>query len=119
MDCADQNPMPDAANFRRSPEVVMRLARMGSFHQTRLSFMRSLLRRLKKEDWKFKRNLWAINEQAQGIADFQRIVSQGLNAHLLQWKGIEATEKLAASSNAKVVVIGSGDSGLPLILGNN
>ena len=46
----------------------MRLARMGSFHQTRLSFMRSLLRRLKNEDWKFKRNLWAIDEQGFGRA---------------------------------------------------
>ena len=44
--------------------------------------------------------------EAQGIADFQRIVAQGLNAQLLEWKGIEATEKLAGSSNAKVVVIG-------------
>src|SRR5439155_984716 len=41
--------------------------------------------------------------EAQGIADFQRIVAQGLNAQLLEWKGIEATEKLAGSSNAKVV----------------
>ena len=36
---------------------------------------------------------------------------------LLTWKGIEGTEKLAPSTNAKVVVIGSGGSGLPLILG--
>jgi regulator of protease activity HflC (stomatin/prohibitin superfamily) len=56
--------------------------------------------------------------EAQGIADFQRIVSSGLTPELLRWKGIEATEKLAASSNAKVVVIGSGKDGLPLILGN-
>jgi prohibitin 1 len=55
--------------------------------------------------------------EAQGIADFQRIVAQGLNAQLLEWKGIEATEKLASSSNAKVVVIGSSKNGLPLILG--
>ena len=55
--------------------------------------------------------------EAQGIADFQKIVSQGLNAQLLQWKGIEATEQLAGSQNAKVVVIGSGKDGLPLILG--
>ena len=68
MNCADQNPMPSAAKFRRPPEVVMRLARMGSFFQTRLSFMRSLLRRLKREDWKFKRNLWAIDEQGFGRA---------------------------------------------------
>jgi regulator of protease activity HflC (stomatin/prohibitin superfamily) len=56
--------------------------------------------------------------EAQGIADFQRIVSTGLTPELLRWKGIEATEKLAGSQNAKVVVIGSGKDGLPLILGN-
>jgi len=56
--------------------------------------------------------------EASGISDFQRIVAQGISQQLLTWKGIEATEKLAASSNAKVVVIGSGSNGLPLILGN-
>lgn len=55
--------------------------------------------------------------EAQGIADFQRIVSLGLNDNMLKWKGIEATEKLAESANAKVVVIGAGKDGLPLILG--
>ena len=57
--------------------------------------------------------------EAAGIRDFQRIVSQGLSRQYLTWKGIEATEKLAASDNAKVVVIGSGSDGLPLILGGN
>lgn len=56
--------------------------------------------------------------EAQGIADFQRIVAQGISAQLLEWKGIEATEKLATSTNAKVVVIGSSKSGLPIILGD-
>ena len=56
--------------------------------------------------------------EAQGISDFQKIVSQGISHQLLQWKGIEATEKLATSTNAKVVVIGSGSDGLPIILGN-
>ncbi|MEW6754572.1 MAG: prohibitin family protein [Candidatus Latescibacterota bacterium] len=55
--------------------------------------------------------------EAQGVADFQRIVTSGISEPLLIWKGIEATEKLAASSNSKVVVIGAGKSGLPLILG--
>ncbi|MFQ5777309.1 MAG: prohibitin family protein [Terriglobia bacterium] len=55
--------------------------------------------------------------EAAGIRDFQRIVAQGISQQLLTWKGIEATEKLAASSNAKVVVIGSGRGGLPIILG--
>lgn len=53
--------------------------------------------------------------EGQGIADFQKIVSEGLNKELLQWKGIEATEKLAGSANAKVIVVG-GKDGLPLIL---
>jgi regulator of protease activity HflC (stomatin/prohibitin superfamily) len=55
--------------------------------------------------------------EAQGIADFQRIVTAGISEPLLQWKGIEATEKLAESSNSKVIVIGGGKTGLPLILG--
>ena len=36
--------------------------------------------------------------EAQGVADFQRIVAQGISPQLLEWKGIEATEKLATSS---------------------
>jgi len=54
--------------------------------------------------------------EAQGIADFQRIVAAGISEQLLRWKGIEATEKLANSQNAKVVIIGSGKDGLPIIL---
>jgi regulator of protease activity HflC (stomatin/prohibitin superfamily) len=57
--------------------------------------------------------------EAKGIADFQRIVSAGLTKSLLEWKGIEATEKLAESPNAKVVIIGAGESGLPVILGRD
>ena len=57
--------------------------------------------------------------EAQGIADFQRIVATGISPQLLEWKGIEATEKLAMSQNTKVVVIGNPKSGLPIILGND
>jgi len=55
--------------------------------------------------------------EAAGVRDFQKIESEGINDQLLRWKGIEATEGLAQSENAKVVVIGSGKDGLPLILG--
>ncbi len=55
--------------------------------------------------------------EAQGVADFQRIVAQGISQQLLEWKGIEATEKLALSPNTKIVVIGNPKSGLPIILG--
>ncbi len=54
--------------------------------------------------------------EARGIADFQVVVSQGISDKLLLWKGIEATQELAKSTNSKVVIIGAGKSGLPVIL---
>jgi len=54
--------------------------------------------------------------EAQGISDFQTIVSSGISDQLLRWKGVEATEKLANSPNTKVIIIGSGKDGLPVIL---
>ena len=56
--------------------------------------------------------------EAKGIADFQKIVSSGITETLLRWKGIEATQRLAESPNSKVIIIGSGKDGLPIILGN-
>jgi prohibitin 1 len=53
--------------------------------------------------------------EAQGIQDFQRIISQGLSEQLLRWKGIETTRALAESNNSKLVIVG-GKDGLPLIL---
>ncbi len=53
---------------------------------------------------------------ATGIRDFQDIVSEGISDELLKWRGIEATHVLARSTNPKVVVIGSPEEGLPLIL---
>ena len=55
--------------------------------------------------------------EAQGIRDFNKTVAEGISDNFLRWKGIEATMSLAASNNAKVVVIGSGKDGLPIILG--
>ncbi len=55
--------------------------------------------------------------EAQGIQDFQRIIAMGLSQQILEWKGIEATQKLAESPNTKIVVVGNPKNGLPLILG--
>ncbi len=60
-----------------------------------------------------------VRIEAQGKADANRILSASLTDKILQDKGIDATLKLAESPNAKIVVVGSGDDGLPLILGNN
>ena len=56
---------------------------------------------------------------AEGKAAANRILSASLTDKILQEKGIEATLQLSKSPNAKVVVVGGGDGGLPIILGNN
>lgn len=53
--------------------------------------------------------------EAQGIKDFQNIVTQGISDKLLEWKGIEATVALASSSNSKIVIVGNTKTGLPLV----
>ena len=55
---------------------------------------------------------------AEGKANANRILNSSLTSNILRDKGIEATLKLAESPNSKVVVVGSGEDGLPLILGN-
>lgn len=55
--------------------------------------------------------------EATGIKKFQDIVSEGITPDLLKWKGIEATLQLSESNNAKVVIIGNSEDGMPIILG--
>ena len=57
--------------------------------------------------------------EAEGISAFNEIINASLSNQILKQRGIEATLELAKSQNAKVVIIGSGDDGMPLILGNN
>lgn len=57
--------------------------------------------------------------EAEGIAAFNQIINSSLTEQILKQRGIEATLELSKSPNAKVVVVGGGKEGLPLILGNN
>src|SRR5260370_24596423 len=72
------------------------------------------MRRVERE----KRESERKKIEGEGIRDFQQTVSQGISESYLRWRGIEATLQLSQSTNAKVVVIGSGKDGLPIILGN-
>ena len=56
--------------------------------------------------------------EAEGISEFQRIVTKGISDSYLRWRGIEATLQLAQSSNSKIVIVGNSKDGLPIILGN-
>jgi hypothetical protein len=66
---------PGAGDIRqaplRNPQTVMRLARMGAFHQSRLSFMRVLLRRLKSEGWIIDRPVFDIDDRGVGVATYR------------------------------------------------
>ncbi|WP_339652337.1 prohibitin family protein [uncultured Maribacter sp.] len=66
-----------------------------------------------------KKEAEKVTIEAQGKADANRILSASLNDQILKDKGIDATLKLAESPNSKVVIVGGGGEGLPLILGNN
>jgi regulator of protease activity HflC (stomatin/prohibitin superfamily) len=55
--------------------------------------------------------------EARGFREANDIVSRSLNPQILKWKGIEATLALSTSTNSKVVVVGTGSEGLPIILG--
>ncbi len=62
---------PDVSAFRRPADVVMRLARMGSAHPSRLSFLRVLLRRIKSEGWQIDRPLWQVDANGVGRAVYR------------------------------------------------
>ncbi|WP_343079137.1 hypothetical protein [Ostreiculturibacter nitratireducens] len=66
-------PHPDrkAALPLRPPSEVMRLARMGSAHPTRLSFLRVLLRRVRNEGWRFDRPVWEVDANGVGRAVYR------------------------------------------------
>lgn len=57
--------------------------------------------------------------EANGIAEFQKIVNRTITPQLLKWKGVEATQEISKSQNSKVIVIGNGDGDLPIILGGD
>lgn len=56
--------------------------------------------------------------EAEGIRKFQDIIRPGLSDNYLRWRGIEATQKLAESTNSKMILFGQGPTGLPLIMGD-
>ncbi len=85
------------------------IARLSSTTRSRSTSIASSERR---------RNQRRKQIEANGIAAFQRTVSEGISDSYLRWRGIEATLALAQSKNSKIVIIGGGKDGLPIILGN-
>ena len=73
MSVLQQSASSDISAFRRPPSQVMRLARMGSAHPTRLSFLRVVLRRMVTESWQFDRPVWQMDAKGVGRAVYRAI----------------------------------------------
>ena len=73
MSSTAQQSLSQAGVLRRSPGEVMRLARMGCSHPTRLSFLRCLLRRMQDERWSFDRPVWQVDQAGVGHAVYRAI----------------------------------------------
>lgn len=96
-------------SMRFPPEIQSAVNRKMAQYQLREEYGY----RLQREELEKQRK----EIEAQGIARFQSIVGAGISDTYLRWKGIDATLALAQSPNAKIVVIGTGKDGMPLILG--
>ena len=107
-------------NFVRIEAILIRDVRLPD--QIKVAIENKLKEEQEAERYEFtiqKERLEAQRKkiEAEGEAEFQRIITASLNDQFLRFKGIEATQQLATSTNAKTVIIGSGSDGLPLILG--
>ncbi len=109
-------------NFVQAPAVLIRSielpAQIKTAIESKLQQEQESLAykfRLEKETSEAERK----RIQAEGEARANKIINNSLTSELLRMRGIEATLELSKSPNSKVVVIGSGKDGMPLILGNN
>ncbi|TSD83432.1 prohibitin family protein [Mycobacterium sp. KBS0706] len=97
-------------SIKLPPTVEEAIDRKNQMQQRSLEYDYRLLLEAKESERK--------RIEARGIKEFQDIVSQGITESYLKWRGIDATQALANSPNSKIVVIGGGKDGLPIILGN-
>jgi hypothetical protein len=89
---ADAAPAPVAEIGLRPPDQVMRLARLGAMHQTRLSFLRAMLRHARRELWRFARPVWRIDTRGVGVAVYT--VDTGARAYSLVCFGHDLPDTL-------------------------
>jgi regulator of protease activity HflC (stomatin/prohibitin superfamily) len=106
--------------FVKLDDVIIRRIELPDFVRTAIEakleqkeLARAYEYRLKRETQEARRK----EIEAGGFKAYNEIVNSSLTPEILQWKGIEVSKELAASENAKIIVIGNGPDGLPIILG--
>ena len=92
------------------PETVKKAINEKLVHQ---EILKSYVFRLQTEQKEADRK----RIESTGIRDYQATITETLNDQLIKWQGVQATLQMATSNNAKIVIIGAGEEGLPVILG--
>jgi regulator of protease activity HflC (stomatin/prohibitin superfamily) len=91
------------------PKIVQEAIELKLQQEQRALAMQFILDKERKEAERKK-------IEAAGIADYQQLISKGLTGMLLQWKQIDAIEKLVQSPNSKTIVLDVGKGNFPMIL---
>ena len=99
------------ADRMRAPATVMRLSRLGSFHQTRLSFMRSLLRRIASEGWRLERSLFDLDDEGYGTVVYRVEAPAGVCSL------VAFSHELAPAERSDRVIAEKWDTTFTLMLG--
>ena len=117
------NPYPEhPVDFIRLEDVLVRSITLPPSVESAINSKNEQQQQNEEYDYRILREAKESERkriEALGIKDFQDIVSRGITESYLRWQGIEATLELAKSPNSKVVIIGGGKDGLPIILGNS
>lgn len=117
---AERDPQAARANLVRLEDVLIRSISLPP--KIEQAIKNKLVNKHMAEEYEYRliqetREKERKRIEAEGIKAFQNIVSNGISEKFLLWKGIDATLEMARSDNSKIVIIGAGNSGLPVILG--
>ena len=107
--------------FIELDEIFLRDVQLPDSLQTSMVQKNQQLQMMLEYDYRIEREKKESERkriEAEGIRQFQDIVKDGITDRYLMWKGVDATLQLAQSPNSKVIVIGAGKAGLPILLGN-
>ena len=96
----------------------VKLVRISDVEITNISFPKEETRQAAMRQEAARQEAQRKEIEAEGIRKFQDIVRPGLSDNYLRWRGVEATQSLATSNNSKIIIFGSGPTGLPLVLGD-
>ena len=91
------------------PDEIVQAIRKKMVEKEKLNTYKYLIEQAQKEAERL-----AI--QSSALSNYNSTLQQSLTSEIIQWKGIEATRELATSQNAKIVIMGNGKQGLPVIL---